>query len=78
MSKTPIIESNPNILGETPVFAGTRVPVQTLFDYLEGGESLNTFLNHFPSVRREQANAVLLQAEFQREDIAWVLNLKRA
>jgi uncharacterized protein (DUF433 family) len=59
MSDQPVIHSNPNILGGTPVFVGTRVPVQTLLDYLEGGESLDTFLDHFPSVDREQAVAVL-------------------
>jgi len=47
--------SDPEILGGTPVFAGTRVPVRSLFDYLEGGESLEEFLRQFPSVRREQA-----------------------
>jgi len=59
MSEPSVIHSNPNILGGTPVFIGTRVPVQTLLDYLEGGESLDTFLDHFPSVGREQAVAVL-------------------
>jgi uncharacterized protein (DUF433 family) len=59
MSDHTVIHSNPNILGGTPVFVGTRVPVQTLLDYLEGGESLDTFLDHFPSVGREQAVAVL-------------------
>ena len=59
MNNQPVIHSNPNILGGTPVFVGTRVPVQTLLDYLEGGESLDTFLDHFPSVDREQAVAVL-------------------
>lgn len=59
MNDQPVIHSNPNILGGTPVFVGTRVPVQTLLDYLEGGESLDTFLDHFPSVDREQAVAVL-------------------
>jgi uncharacterized protein (DUF433 family) len=59
MSDQPVIHSNPNILGGTPVFVGTRVPVQTLLDYLEGGESLDTFLDHFPSVGHEQAVAVL-------------------
>ncbi len=54
-----VIHSNPNILGGTPVFVGTRVPVQTLLDYLEGGESLDTFLDHFPTVDREQAVAAL-------------------
>jgi len=59
MSEQSVIHSNPNILGGTPVFFGTRVPVQTLLDYLEGGESLDTFLDHFPSVGKEQAVAVL-------------------
>lgn len=54
-----LITRNPNILGGTPVFAGTRVPVDTLFDYLEAGDSLDRFLDHFPSVERAQAVAVL-------------------
>lgn len=54
-----IVHSDPNILGGTPVFVGTRVPVQSLFDYLEGGETLDEFLRQFPSVRREQAVAAL-------------------
>jgi uncharacterized protein (DUF433 family) len=59
MEQELVIHSNPKILGGVPVFVGTRVPVQTLLDYLEGGESLDTFLDHFPSVRHEQAVAVL-------------------
>ena len=51
--------SDPEVLGGTPVFAGTRVPVRSLFDYLEGGESLDEFLRQFPSVRRDQAVAAL-------------------
>jgi uncharacterized protein (DUF433 family) len=54
-----IVHSQPGILGGTPVFVGTRVPVQSLFDYLEGGETLEAFLQQFPSVRREQAIAAL-------------------
>lgn len=54
-----IIHSNPEILGGTPVFVGTRVPVQNLIDYLRGGDSLEEFLIDFPSVRREQAEAAL-------------------
>jgi len=54
-----VIHSDPDILGGTPVFVGTRVPVKTLLDYLEGGDSIDTFLDHFPTVRREQAVAVL-------------------
>jgi uncharacterized protein (DUF433 family) len=54
-----VVQSDPEILSGTPVFVGTRVPVQSLFDYLEGGETLDEFLRQFPSVRREQAVAVL-------------------
>jgi uncharacterized protein (DUF433 family) len=54
-----LIHRDPDILGGTPVFVGTRVPVQTLLDYLEAGDSLNEFLDHFPSVSREQAVAAL-------------------
>ena len=54
-----IIHSDPGILSGTPVFVGTRVPVKSLFDYLEGGETLDEFLRQFPSVRREQAIAAL-------------------
>ncbi len=58
-SKPSVIHSDPDILGGTPVFVGTRVPVKTLLDYLEAGESLDVFLDHFPSVSREQAVATL-------------------
>jgi uncharacterized protein (DUF433 family) len=58
-----VIIKNPNILGGTPVFRGTRVPVQTLFDYLEGGETLEEFLKGFPTVSREAALAALEQAK---------------
>ncbi|WP_290650872.1 DUF433 domain-containing protein [Aquisalimonas sp.] len=58
-SRGAIIHSDPEILGGTPVFVGTRVPAQTLFDYLEGGETLDEFLHQFPSVKREQALAAL-------------------
>jgi uncharacterized protein (DUF433 family) len=54
-----VLHSDPDILGGTPVFVGTRVPVQTLLDYLEAGDSLVDFLDHFPSVSREQAVAAL-------------------
>jgi len=57
------IEVNPNKLSGTPVFAGTRVPIKNLFDYLEGGETLEDFLEGFPPVTREQAVAVLEMAE---------------
>ncbi len=54
-----LINSDPEIMSGTPVFRGTRVPVQTLFDWIEDGESLDFFLENFPSVSREQAVAVL-------------------
>ncbi len=57
-----VVHSDPEILGGTPVFVGTRVPVQTLIDYLEGGYRVDEFLDNFPSVRREQVNAFLDQA----------------
>lgn len=59
MSVKAVVHSDPDILGGTLVFVGTRVPVRTLFDYLEGGEALDEFLRQFPSVKREQAIAVL-------------------
>ena len=56
---TPLITSSPDRLGGTPVFAGTRVPVQTLIEYLEAGHPLDLFLEEFPSVSRSHAVAVL-------------------
>jgi uncharacterized protein (DUF433 family) len=53
------IHSDPEIMGGTAVFVGTRVPVQTLFDHLEAGDPLDEFLENFPSVSRDQAIAVL-------------------
>ena len=58
-----IINIDPEILGGTPVFLGTRVPIESLFDHLEDGVSLNEFLDDFPSVTREQAIEVLELAE---------------
>jgi uncharacterized protein (DUF433 family) len=55
----PVIHSDPDILGGTPVFVGTRVPFRNLIDYLERGHSLDEFLDEFPSVSREQAIAGL-------------------
>jgi uncharacterized protein (DUF433 family) len=57
-----IVHSDPGILGGTPVFVGTRVPVQSLFDYLEGGETVDEFLGQFPSVTRDQVIAALALA----------------
>lgn len=61
------MHSDPDILSGTPVFVGTRVPVNNLFDYLEAGDSLGEFLENFPSVSREQAIEAL---EFAREALA--------
>ena len=58
-SETTVVHSDPEILGGVPVFVGTRVPFRNLIDYLEGGYSLEEFLDSFPSVRREQAIAAL-------------------
>jgi uncharacterized protein (DUF433 family) len=55
--KQSVVSCNPEIMGGTPVFAGTRVPVQTLLDYLEAGESIEDFLEGFPSVTRQQVIA---------------------
>jgi uncharacterized protein (DUF433 family) len=54
-----IVNRDPEIMGGEPVFAGTRVPIKNLTDYLEGGDTLDTFLDHFPSVSRAQAVAFL-------------------
>ncbi len=59
MQKTPLIQRSDEILGGTPVFAGTRVPVRTLFDYLEEGDTLEEFLDDFPAVSKEHAVKVL-------------------
>lgn len=58
-----VIEINPDKVSGTPVFAGTRVPIQNLFDYLEGGDTIEDFLEGFPPVTREQAVHVLELAE---------------
>ena len=63
MKQRSVVHSDPNILGGTPVFVGTRVPVQALIDYIEGGHSLNVFLDDFPTVTREIAIAALEQAK---------------
>jgi uncharacterized protein (DUF433 family) len=60
MSK--VIAQDAEILGGEPVFAGTRVPVRSLFDHLEAGDSIEDFLDGFPSVKREQVIALLRQA----------------
>ena len=58
-----VISCSPDVMGGTPVFSGTRVPVQTLLDYLESGESIDDFLAGFPTVSRDQVVAFLEQAK---------------
>ena len=65
MKLSTVIHSDPEILGGDPVFVGTRVPVESLFDHLEAGDSIDDFLEGFPSVKREQVIAVL--EEVRRE-----------
>ena len=60
--RSRVVHSDPEILGGTPVFVGTRVPLQNLIDYLEAGDTLDDFLDSFPSVTREQAIAALEMA----------------
>ena len=62
-ASSPVIHSDPDILGGTPVFCGTRVPLRTLLDYLEAGDSLNEFLEDFPTVTRDQVRSTLRLAE---------------
>jgi len=65
MSHSKIITATSDVMSGTPVFAGTRVPVQTLLDYLKAGESIDDFLEGFPTVKREQVIAFLEAAEAQ-------------
>jgi len=62
MKTKSVIQTDPEILGGMPVFVGTRVPVQSLFDHLEAGDSIDDFLEGFPSVKRDQVIAVLEQS----------------
>ncbi|WP_309744076.1 MULTISPECIES: DUF433 domain-containing protein [unclassified Chamaesiphon] len=62
LNHTSIISASTDVMGGTPVFAGTRVPVQTLLDYLKAGESIDDFLDGFPTVNREQIVAFLEEA----------------
>lgn len=61
MRENPLVHSHPEIMGGTPVFVGTRVPVQALIDFVEEGDTIESFLDSFPSVTREQAVAFLEQ-----------------
>lgn len=60
--KDPVVHSDPAVMHGTPVFVGTRVPVQSLFDHLEAGDTVDEFLTQFPFVKREQAIAALEMA----------------
>lgn len=62
MNLSEIVHSDPEIVSGEPVFVGTRVPVRNLLDYLEGGDSLEDFLENFPSVTRQQAVAFIQEA----------------
>jgi uncharacterized protein (DUF433 family) len=62
LNATSIISASPDVMGGTPVFAGTRVPVETFLDYLKAGESIDDFLDGFPTVTREQVIAFLEEA----------------
>ena len=65
MNQNSAVHSDPEIMGGTPVFSGTRVPVQPFIDYIENGHSLDQFLDDFPSVSRELAVAALDQAKLR-------------
>jgi len=75
--KQPIVTTSPEIMGGTPVFAGTRVPVQTLFDYLENGESIDEFLDGFPTVKRAQVIAFLEETKMKNVGLQDPLALLR-
>jgi len=62
LMRSDIVSCDPDVMSGTPVFAGTRVPVQTFLDYIEGGDSIDVFLDGFPSVKREQVIAFLEEA----------------
>ena len=70
---TPIVTTNPNVMHGTPCFAGTRVAVQSLFDHLEAGYSVDEFLTEFPTVKREQVIGLLEQSKAQAAKSAAVV-----
>ena len=75
MQHESVIVSDPEILGGTPCFRGTRVPVDSLIDYLQAGDSLDEFLDTFPSVRREAAIAALEEAKALDKNLPYQQNL---
>ena len=68
--KDSVVSVSKDVMGGTPVFSGTRVPIQTLIDFLTAGDSIDDFLDGFPTVRREQVIEFLKQAEVQMEKLA--------
>jgi uncharacterized protein (DUF433 family) len=68
MTRDLIVNSDPDILGGTPVFAGTRVPIRSLFDHLEAGDSIDDFLEGFPSVRRDQVLSLIEPSQEQSSE----------
>lgn len=72
--RTPIINIDPEILGGTPVFSGTRVPIKNLFDYLEAGESIDYFLDDFEGVSREQVVGLLAMSQKLLESSSNILH----
>jgi uncharacterized protein (DUF433 family) len=72
--ETRVINIDPEILGGTPVFYGTRVPIKNLFDYLESGESIDYFLEDFSGVKREQVVKVLEMSQKLIETSSHILN----
>jgi uncharacterized protein (DUF433 family) len=65
MKTLPVVSISPDVMGGTPVFVGTRVPVQTLLDYLKAGESIDDFLDGFPTVTKDQVIVLLEELEKQ-------------
>lgn len=68
--KDPVVLISKDIMGGTPVFAGTRVPIQTLVDFLAAGDTIDDFIDGFPTVSRDQVIRYLEQAEAQMEKLA--------
>ncbi len=68
--KDPVVSISKDIMGGTPVFAGTRVPIQTLVDFLAAGDTIDDFIDGFPTVSRDQVIRYLEQAEAQMEKLA--------
>jgi uncharacterized protein (DUF433 family) len=77
MERESVIVSDPEILGGTPCFRGTRVPVDSLIDYLEAGDTLDEFLDNFPSVSREAAIAALEESQSTPHQLAMKVPLMR-